>query len=99
MKKFNKILTIISTLLTILLAWLSIDLFISYFNAFDKWLLFGLILANISVGVVTMLLTIIYVIVLMKHNYDQMKSFVHMHSVLLIVNIASLVIGVVLYNV
>jgi|SRR5690606_34366163 len=96
MLKASKVLGTISLLIAIFMIWFTSDLIISAQTANDGWLFFGFLIMAIMISIATALLSIPFVVFLIKLKYPQMKYYFYTHLGLVLVLIVSIIFAVLM---
>lgn len=96
MLKASKILGTISLLIALFMIWFTSDLIIAAQTANDGWLFFGFLIFAIMISIATAILSIPFIIFLIKLKYPQMKYYFYTHIGLVLVLIISITFAVLM---
>ena len=88
MEKFKNVMTVITFIVTAVVAWVFFDLMSTFASSNDGWVLIGVLIMGIVIGIATVILTIPFFIVLSKVKYANMKLYFYAHIALVVLTIS-----------
>lgn len=96
MEKFKKVMTVINFIVSAIIIWVFFDFMNALGTSNDGWVLFGFLLIGIIFAIATIILTIPFLIILLKVKYTNMKLYFYAHMLLVAVTVATIVTALLL---
>jgi hypothetical protein len=88
METFKNVMTVINFIVSALIVWIFFDFMIALGTSNDGWVLFGFLLISVIFSIGTVILTIPFLIVLVKVKYANMKLYFYAHMLLVALTVS-----------
>lgn len=88
METFKKVMTVIDFIVSAFIVWIFFDFMNALGTSNDGWVLFGFLLIGIIFSIGTVILTIPFLIVLIKVKYTNMKLYFYAHMLLVALTVS-----------
>jgi len=88
MENFKNVMTVINFIVSALIVWIFFDFMNALGASNDGWVLFGFLLISIIISIGTVILTIPFLIVLIKVKYTNMKLYFYAHMLLVALTVS-----------